>query len=582
MNLLKTLVLTGIIGIAVINGAFAQLTNTTGTKPFSKLVLATDGQFYGTNSEGGQYGYGTIFRVSSSGVVQVLHSFSGFSDGGYPLGGLIQASDGNFYGTTSGEPTYSGGPPAITNPGTVFQLSSTGVFTTLFTFSRTNGATPEGTLLEATDGNLYGTTASGGSSDYGTVFKITKTGTFTSLASFNGTNGINPSFSGVIQGADGNLYGTTFSGKLFETSTSGGGLTIITSGLEYPTSGVIQGSDGNFYGVSSVGYAFKVTPTGTVSTLASFSSTTGPYGGLIQSKVDGNFYGTTASDGGYGTVFRLTPTGTLTTLASFDLTNGSNPCASLIQDSSGNLYGTTTQGAQGGGESVPPPETSGFLQGIDTVFKVSSSGTLSTLASFGIPPTISPQPIAQVAVVGNAATLASGATGTAPLSYQWQKNGSNVSGATSASYTISSVASGDLGNYSLGVTGPTATASSEVVSLIPVVSQPVFMQTVVVGQPASLSINVPGSGLTYQWQFNGTNISGATSATYTIPTSATSNSGVYDVVIGSGSNSFTSPAYTLTVNPPFTPEPTMPQWMLLLMAALLFFFATRKKANVAS
>jgi uncharacterized repeat protein (TIGR03803 family) len=290
---------------------------TDGFEPFGALVQATDGNFYGTTEGGGTNGYGTVFKITPSGTLTTLYSFCsniGCTDGYYPLAALVQGSGGNFYGTT-----WYGG---ANGEGTVFKITPTGMLTTLYSFCAqsncTDGAEPHAGLIEGTDGNFYGTTE-GGTSSLGTVFKITPTGTLTTLHSFGLTDGGNP-YAGLVQGSDGNFYGTTVDGG------TGGGCT---------------------YGCGTV---FKMTPTGTLTTLHSFDFTdgAGPTG-LIQA-TNGNFYGTTSIDGANsaGTVFTISPTGTLTTLYNFcsqsGCTDGDGPVAGLVQDTNGNFYGTTYSG----------------------------------------------------------------------------------------------------------------------------------------------------------------------------------------------------------------------------------------------
>lgn len=291
-----------------------------GEAPDGSLVQASDGNFYGETGSGGTFGDGTVFKLTTGGTETVLYSFAvdavgGREDGGDPQGGLIQASDGNFYGTT-----YVGGTSAA---GTVFRITPTGTETVLYSFAggTTDGSTPQGSLIQASDGNFYGTTVSGGANNVGTVFKITPDGTETVLYSFAGgiTDGANPE-SNLVQASDGNFYGTTYLG-----------------------------------GASNMGTVFKITPDGTETALYSFAGGTtdgaNPQGSLIQAG-DGNFYGT-ATNGGpsnMGVVFEITPGGTETMVYSFagGTTDGANPVGSLIQTSDGNFYGTTVYGGPGG------------------------------------------------------------------------------------------------------------------------------------------------------------------------------------------------------------------------------------------
>jgi uncharacterized repeat protein (TIGR03803 family) len=274
---------------------------------FAGVIQGSDGNFYGTAKLGGATNSGTVFKVTPAGVGTVLYSFAGGSDGANPFASLIQGSDGNFYGTTR-----IGG---AMNFGTVFKITPAGVETVLYSFAGgTDGANPLASLIEGSDGNFYGTTVFGGATNSGTVYKVTQAGAETVLYSFaGGTDGVNP-YGGVIQGSDGNLYGTTGNG-----------------------------------GTTNTGTVFKITLAGTETVLYSFAGGTDgatPSAGLIQAS-DGNFYGTTSDGGvaGLGTMFEITPAGVETVLYSFaGGTDGANPYASVIQGSDGSFYGTTEYG----------------------------------------------------------------------------------------------------------------------------------------------------------------------------------------------------------------------------------------------
>ena len=323
--------------------------------PWAGLVQGTDGNFYGTSVYGGS-GFGTVFKITPTGTETVLHIFANnSSDGGYPYGGLIQATDGNLYGTTN-----SGG---AQNFGTVFKITPGGTETVLYSFTGgADGLQPRGRLIQATDGNFYGTTL-GGASNSGAVFKITPTGSETTLHSFAGgtSDGANPQ-AGLIQASDGNLYGTTSGGG----TDSRGTVFAITTGGTYdvlysfrnngsdganPFAALIQASDGNFYGTTlnggahAMGTVFAITSGGGENIVHTFGGSDGeyPYSGLIQGS-DGNFYGTTEGGGanGVGTVFQITLTGTETVLHSFGSgSDGRIPYSGLIQAADGKFYGTT-------------------------------------------------------------------------------------------------------------------------------------------------------------------------------------------------------------------------------------------------
>jgi uncharacterized repeat protein (TIGR03803 family) len=296
---------------------------TDGSRPYSTLVQTATGDFYGTTSQAGASGYGTFFKISPSGELTTFHNFAGPpTEGSQPIGSLIQGVDGNFYGTT-----YGGGSNDY-GLGTIFKITPNGDLTTLHSFDDGDGAFPIGGLVEATDGVFYGTTEAGGiSGDYGTVFKITTDGTFTNLFTFDDDNGAEPQGT-LLQATNGNFYGVTFDGGLgsncpgrcgtiFALTQDG----IVTSlySFDYvdganPVGGLIEGADRKLYGSTSGGVdndkgtLFQLTPTEVLTTLAAFDGTDGaiPYGPMIQSTT-GSFYGTTAGGGtnNYGSIFRL-------------------------------------------------------------------------------------------------------------------------------------------------------------------------------------------------------------------------------------------------------------------------------------
>ena len=358
---------------------------TDGSAPYA-VVQGTNGNFYGAASGGGAYANGTVFKITHGGTLTTLHSFcaqAGCPDGSAP-NGLVLATDGNFYGTTaSGASTSCTG---LSGCGTVFKITHGGTLTTLHSFNGNDGAEPAATLVEATDANLYGATNYGGANcapyGCGTVFKITPSGKLTTLHSFDGTDGSNPW--GVVQATDGNFYGTTSlggangQGTVFKIAQTGTLTTVYsfcsqtgcTDG-SYASEGLVQATDGNFYGTTWFGGAnndgtvFKITARGTLTTLHSFNGTDGftPRGGVVQG-ADGNFYGSV--DNGHpsndGAVFKITATGRLTTLHSFRGTDGRFPFAAPVQATDGNFYGTTA----GGGTSSNCP-----FVGCGTVFSLS-------------------------------------------------------------------------------------------------------------------------------------------------------------------------------------------------------------------
>jgi uncharacterized repeat protein (TIGR03803 family) len=362
---------------------------TDGAFPVAPLVQATNGNLYGTTESGANpcggfsLGCGTVFEITPSGKLTTLYSFcpqSGCADGSNPYAGLIQATNGYLYGTT-----FFGGAYGV---GTVFKVTPKGKLTTLYNFpAGSDAANPEGALVQATDGDFYGTSSDGGADDCyegsacGTVFKITPKGKATTLFGFpEGTDGAVP-VAGLIQANDGNFYGTASLGGANDSCdygfgcgtvfkiTSKGNLTVLynfcsqtncTDGAN-PVASLVQSTDGDFYGMAPAGGAngygtvFKITRSGKLTTLYSFCSQTNctdganPAAALIQA-TDGNFYGTTSLGGanGGGTIFKITPRGKLTTLYSFcsqtNCTDGNAPVAALIQDTNGDFYGTTNSG----------------------------------------------------------------------------------------------------------------------------------------------------------------------------------------------------------------------------------------------
>ncbi len=288
--------------------------------------------------------------------------------GTHPSTRLLKSNDGYLYGVNS----TGGG----SRNGTVFRFDPTGnAINVVYTFHGSDGSRPgTGTspgmgLIEGTDGNLYGTTYQGGSGNQGTVFRLTKAGVLTTLVNFNGTNGGFPY--SLIQASDGNFYGTTGT-TLFRVTTNGAFSTLLTltSGQGF-SAGVIEASDGNFYGATATGNApsfsgtvVRMTKSGALTTLASFSGISD--GGLIQAS-DGNLYGT-IGEPAPGSVFKLTTGGMFSTLVSFSGQSSNNPLAGVFEASDGNLYGTT--------DSLS-------TYGAGAVFRLTKAGALTLLA--GLP-----------------------------------------------------------------------------------------------------------------------------------------------------------------------------------------------------
>ncbi len=312
-------------------------------------------------------------------TLTTLYSFK-YGTGGYPGAGLIQGGDGNFYGTTTIGGTNGG-------YGTVFRINSCGTFTSLYSFSGSDGSQPWSRLIQGRDGSLYGTTLLDGANGSGTVFRITFGGSLTNLQSFGGgSDGAKPA--GVLlQTSDGDFYGTTYSGgtynsgTVFKINTNGNrtNLWAFSGGSDgaNPFGGLVQGGDGSFYGTASGGGTnndgtiFRISPSGNLTTLHAFNGSDGasPDATLVQGS-DGNFYGTTyigGTKGGTGTVFRIGPGGNFTNLYSFSGTDGAYPQGGLIQGSDGSFFGTTEEGG---------------MYSFGTLFRITLTGGFTNLYSF--------------------------------------------------------------------------------------------------------------------------------------------------------------------------------------------------------
>jgi len=240
---------------------------TDGANPSVALVQASDGNLYGTTSDGGLGGYGTVFKITPTGILTTLHRFDGTDGDG--ASGLVQATNGNFYGTTAGGGTSSACIMG-TSCGTVFEINPAGKLTTLHSFNGTDGGNPYAGLVQAANGNFYGTTSSGGTSDAcydgcGTIFEITPAGNLTTLHSFDGSDGSDPG-AGLVQATDGNFYGTTYQGgasancshgcgTMFEITPAGTLTTLhsFDSTDGQGPNGLVQATNGSFYGTTGTG-----------------------------------------------------------------------------------------------------------------------------------------------------------------------------------------------------------------------------------------------------------------------------------------------------------------------------------------
>src|SRR6266567_3710321 len=518
------------------------------------LAQGADGNFYGTTQHGGPNSSGTVFQLSADETLGDLHSFTGGNDGANPFAALAQGRDGSFYGTT-----FQGGDYDI---GAVFRITTSGTFTNLISLNITNGDLPYAGLALGVDENFYGTSYQGGAYGHGTVFRITTNGTLTTLWSFTGgADGAFP-YAGVLQAADGMVYGTTYKGgtygdgTAFRTTTNGTLTTLaslnFTNGA-FPYGGLAQGSDGNFYGATSSGGSygsgtiFRMTPKGLLTNLYSFtggSDGRGPAAALLQGS-DGNFYGTTAYGGAYddGTIFRVAPNGTVATLAGFDGFNGANPRATLVQDMDGNFYGTTQNGGAAG------------------------HGTIFRLSITNVPPQITTQPASQSVFAGANVLFNVAVFGSQPLFYQWRENttnladGGNLLGAATRTLAITNVSVANSGTYSVLVSNAfrpalSADAVLQVTSSPPVIVMQPTNQTMAPGATARFTVTALGNlPLSYHWQKNttsltdGGNLSGSATSALTLSGVTEANNGTYAVIVSNALDSVPSTGAVLTVIP---------------------------------
>ncbi len=357
--------------------------NTTdGSSPDHGLVEASDGNFYGTTPTGVTAGLGTVFQITPTGNFTVLASFTG-PNGSYAECALVQGSDGLLYGTTQG------GGPLPTDNGTIFKMTTDGDLQTLFAFPQTiggplngaylNGRQPLAGLVQGTDGEFYGTnrlegvrSATGAFGD-GTVFKISSGGDFQTLFTFYNSNDVNNPEGGkpqapLVLDQDGFFYSTTFQGgpdtlgTIFRVTASGvqTDLFNFTNAIGEPQGGLVLGPDNKYYGTTETGGSnnlgtyYRISHEGVFELLGNFTGDANgaqPWGEMVLAS-DGNLYGTTSAGGssGVGTIFQLTTAGVLTTVYTFPNSEalGAFPRGALVQGSDGNLYGTTMAGGASG------------------------------------------------------------------------------------------------------------------------------------------------------------------------------------------------------------------------------------------
>jgi uncharacterized repeat protein (TIGR03803 family) len=427
-----------------------------------------DGTIYGTTQHGGLGGAGTIFQLDPKGAAHVLYSFNGLTDGDQPNEDLFQAPDGSLFGTT-----FGGGTNGF---GTIYKLSTNGLLTTLFTFDHTNGVLPAGGLLRASNGWFYGTASEGGVFHYGTLFRLGPDNQFDVVVAFNSTNGAFP-HAGLALGLDGNFYGTTYKGgafakgTIFKISPAGLLTTLVsfngTNGA-FPVGLLSRDLDGTFLGTTTTGGAaglgtvFRVAPDGTLTNLVSFSGLADgshPGAGLLHAS-DGNWYGSTSDGGSFGdgTLFRLTPNAAFTTISQFDGYNGANPDSPMVENSDGSLLGVTRNGGPDG-------------QGI--IFRLAIPSLAPEITS-------QPSSVVTYAgstIALSVATLASSplfyqwhSNGTNSV------DGPNISGSASRVLILTNITAANAGTYSLTVSNALGTVTSAQATVQVLVSAPFITQ----------------------------------------------------------------------------------------------------------
>jgi uncharacterized repeat protein (TIGR03803 family) len=352
-----------------------------GGTPLSGLVRDSAGNLYGTTFSGGAdpSQYGVVYKLDAAGKETVLYSFQGFPDGYFPSTGVIRDSAGNLYGTT----VYGG----TSDCGTIYKIDTSGQETILYDIPCTiaDFNPVPGPLIRDSAGNLYGFLSQGGATDSGALFELDTKGVFTVLYSFTG--GVDGAFpDALVRDSAGNLYGTTDyggstdpfcqpyfgCGLVYELNTAGqfSVLYNFTGGANgYFPGGLARDSNGNLYGVSSggtlsFGTVWELSAAGQQIILTDFSAPadgTEPLAGLLRDSA-GNLYGTTELGGpaNAGIVFRISASGRETILYRFTgASDGANPYGGLVQDSAGNLYGTTSAGGAAGLGVVYMLDTSG-------------------------------------------------------------------------------------------------------------------------------------------------------------------------------------------------------------------------------
>jgi uncharacterized repeat protein (TIGR03803 family) len=361
-----------------------------GKNPNGSLIKGPDANYYGMTYTGGTFGSGTIFKISPAGLITILHQLNYATDGANPFGNLTLGKDGLLYGMTN-----IGG---VNSYGTIFKITTAGLFTVIKSFNNsTDGANPQGQMVQATDGNFYGITRRGGSgAGFGTIFRMTPAGVYTVVKALtNSATEGSYCYGSLSLASDGNLYGmTSFGGKynygtIFKVTTAGiysvlKHLNLLVDGGA-PKNNLVQAPDGFLYGMvqgggtNGNGTIIRISTAGVFSVLRHLKASTdggSPYGTLIVG-ADGLLYGMTSFGGVNigGTIFKMATNGTSFSVirALKSTLDGGSGRSDLLLGTDNNFYGLTSDGG------------SNFLGG--TAFKITPAGVYTVLAKFngGLP-----------------------------------------------------------------------------------------------------------------------------------------------------------------------------------------------------
>ncbi len=520
---------TMVVEAPLTTAAYAGVVGTTGTADGSAaganfnfpsgVALDSSGNLYVAD-----FSNNTIRKITPAG--QVSTPYTGLNE----PNSIVADSSNNFYIAATGDDA-------------IYKISSSGV---LSVFAGTVGTAgfnnATGTAAEFNQPNGVAVDKSGNvyvaDTDNFLIRKITSSGKVTTLAGKTGTQGYVDATgtaaefgypAGVAVDSSGNVYVADLAANVVRKITSGG---VVTT------------------------FAGQLNGTGAVDGIGRKAQFNGPVGVAIDSA--NNLYisdaqvppmGSTAS--GNCLLRKITPNAVVSTLVGDPGVAGSN----LGTGSAAQFYSP---------QNVVISSVNGELFIADVFNQV--------IRAAGFPSSIISQPVGEVVMAGQPVVLSVSAIGTATVSYQWRKNGANIGGATGSTFSIGSAATTDTGAYSVVVTNPISIVTSNAVSVVVAAALPTA-QTTAVGGAATFSITPPGTGgpFTYQWLFNGTAIPGATGSSFTINNVSSANAGSYSVMITDSAGTVTTTPVTLTVNPALAGDtPTMPEWALIFLAALLF------------